>query len=229
MVISAPNTGSTLGLDTGVNKTSTSLSTNILILVNGQAVGAVQSISVDETRPIKFFGEIGTDGHIDSSPSGSTTIKGTCQRIRFDRLRIAEAFGRGFIHARSQVYPFDIWILDRQKRKDSQQITTVIKNVWINSITTSYQTSDWVISDTMGYEAETIYSILPGGKSVASGGERAIKHFGGGDNGIGKMIAGTNGNLPNIEQLTDTGFRGRRGSMDAGGIIDLGADGAELF
>lgn len=223
----APNTGSTLGLNTGANKTSTALSTNILILVNGTAVGAVQSMSVDESRPVRFFGEIGTDGHIDSAPSGSTTVSGSCQRIRFDRLRIAEAFGRGFVHARSQVYPFDIIILDKQKRDTALQISTIIKNVWIKSINTTYQTSDWIISDTMGWEAETIFSILAGngGSSVAVGGERGIQHFGGGPNGTGTMLMGDNGALKNIEQLTDTGSNGRRGSLDAAGLIDLGDSG----
>lgn len=230
----APNTGSTLGLNSGVNKTSTALSTNILILVNGTAVGAVQSMSVNETRPLKFFGEIGTDGHIDSAPSGSTTIAGNCSRIRFDRLRIAEAFGRGFIHARSQVYPFDIVILDKQKKNTESQISTVIKNVWIRTINTTYNASDWIISDSMDWEAETIFSVLNGGSSpiaggvpVAVGGERGIQHMGAGKNGV-LTILGENASLNNIEQLTDTGTNGRRGSLDAAGLIDIG-DSGNLF
>lgn len=222
----APNTGSTLSLNSGVNKTSTALSTNILILVNNTAVGAVQTISVDESRSLRFFSEIGTDGHIDSAPTASTTIKGNCTRIRFDRLRIAEAFGRGFIHARSQVYPFDIVILDKQKRNEDEQISTIIKNVWIGSISTTYSATDWIISDTMSYEAETIFSIRKNAApQVAVGGERGIKHFGGGPNGEGTILMGTNGNLPNIEQLTDTGRNGRRGSVDAAGLIDIGDSG----
>jgi len=222
----APNTGSTLGLNNGVNKTSVALSTNILILVNGTAVGAVQSISVNEQRAIKFISEVGTDGYIDSSPSGSTTIGGSCTRIRFDRLRIAEAFGRGFIHVRSQVYPFDIVILDKQKRDQASQISTVIKNVWIKSINTDYSQNDWIISDRMDWEAETIYSILNNGNSpVAVGGERGIKHWGAGPNGAGTILMGDNGNANNIEQLVDTGSGGRRGSLDAAGLIDIGDSG----
>jgi hypothetical protein len=233
--IAAPNTGSTLGLNSGVNKTSTALSTNILILVNGTAVGAVQSLTVNENRSIKMINEVGTDGNIDSVPSTSTTIGGNCTRIRFDRLRIAEAFGRGFIHVASQVYPFDIVILDKQKRDQSNQISTIIKNVWIESISYTYNVSDWVLSDQMNWKAETIFSILNGGSSpiaggvpVAVGGERGIQHFGAGKNGIGTILMGDNGNANNIEQLVDTGSNGRRGSLDAAGLIDIG-DSGNLF
>lgn len=231
----AANTGTTLTLPSGINKTSAALSTNILITVNGQAVGAVQSIDVVESRSIKMIDEVGTDGHVDSAPNQSTNITGSCIRIRLDGLRIAEAFGRGFVHVGSQVYPFDIVIFDRQKRDQRSQISTVIKNVWIKDIQYTYTKDDWIISDKMSWEAETIFSILSGGSSpiaggnpVAQGGELGIKHFGAGANGIGNSLSGTNGTIVNIEQLADTGSGGRRGSLDAGGLIDIGSD-ANLF
>lgn len=219
-VVGAPNTGSTLGLNNGVNKTSVSLSTNILILVNGVAVGAVKSLSIQESRDIEFIKEIGTDGNIDSAPKSSTRISGSCERVRFDRLRITEAFGRGFIHVQSQAYPFDIVIMDKQKRDQASQISTVIKNVWIKSIDTNYQSDQWIISDKMNWEAETIFSVLNNGnRPVAVGGERGIQHMGTGPNGVG---------LIDIEQKADTGFGGRRGSLDASGLIDIG-DAGNLF
>lgn len=229
----APNTQSTLTLPNGVNKTSTAISTNIIILVNDTPVGAVQSLAINEKRPIKMIDEVGTDGHVDSVPNQSTSITGTCQRIRFDRLRVTEAFGRGFIHAASQVYPFDIVILDKQKRDQGSQISTVIKNVWISGISYTYQTSDWVITDTMEWEAENIFSILnggsspiPGGVPAAVGGELGIKHMGAGPNGIVNITSGDG--IVNIEQLVDTGSSGRRGSLDAAGLIDIGSAG-DLF
>ncbi len=221
----APNTGSTLGLNSGVNKTSTSLSTHIVIMVNNVPVGAVQSLQVSEKRRVTMIDEVGSDGHIDSTPSKSTDISGSCQRIRFDRMRITEAMGRGFLHNASQVYPFDIVILDKQKADVKNQISTVIKNVWITGIDYAYQVSDWVVTDTMTWEAETIFSILNGGQdprkgglaaaSAALGGERSIQH-------ANISVGGIN----NIEQVVDTG--GRRGSLDASGIIDL-ANGNTLF
>lgn len=206
----APNTGSTLSFPGGQNKTSTGISTHMVIMVNNVPVGAIQSISINEKRSIKQIDEVGTDGHVDSVPNQSTNISGSCQRVRFDRLRIAEAFGRGFIHVSSQAYPFDIVILDRQKRDQGSQISTVIKNVWISGIDYTYQVSDWVITETMTWEAEAIFSILNSGSSqpAANGGERQIPFS----------------NIP-IERQTDTGAGGRRGSLDASGLIDLGDDG----
>lgn len=229
----APNTQSTLTLPSGVNKTSTAISTNIIILVNNTPVGAVQTLSINESRNIKMVDEVGADGHVDSVPNQSTNITGSCDRIRFDRLRITEAFGRGFLHAASQVYPFDIVILDKQKRDQGSQISTVIKNVWIKSISYSYSATDWVITDKMDWEAETIFSILnggsspiPGGVPAAVGGERGIKHMGSGPNGILNIISGDG--IVNVEQLADTGSGGRRGSLDAAGLIDIGTSG-DLF
>lgn len=206
----AANTKSTLSFPGGANKTSTSISTHMVIMVNNTPVGAIQSITINEKRNIKQIDEVGTDGHVDSVPNQSTNITGTCQRVRFDRLRIAEAFSRGFIHVSAQAYPFDIVILDRQKRDQGSQISTVIKNVWISGIDYTYQVSDWVITDNMTWEAENIFSVLNAGSAqpVATGGERQIPFS----------------NIP-IERETDTGANGRRGSLDASGLIDLGDDG----
>lgn len=224
----APNTQSTLTTTGGLNKTSTSLSTNIIIMVNNTPVGAVQSMQISERRGLKMVDEIGTDGHIDSAPNQSTNIQGSCQRVRFDRLRIAEAFSRGFVHVASQVYPFDIVILDKQKRDQGSQISTVIKNVWISGIDLTYQVSDWVITETMTWEAETIFSILNNGNGqpVAVGGERGITHMGSGPNGTVNIISGDG--VVNIEQLVDSGGSARRGSLDAAGLIDIG-DSGNLF
>jgi hypothetical protein len=213
-MVQASNTGSTLTLPNGFNKTSTAISTNIIIKVRTNSgyvpVGAIQQMQISEKRNIKMIDEVGTDGHIDSVPNQSTNITGSCQRVRFDRLRVAEAFSRGFIHVASQVYPFDIVIFDVQKLLSTgKQIITTIKNVWITGIDYTYQVSDWVITDNMTWEAETIYSILgspTGSTPVADGGEIGI--------------------LPSVipvEQQTDTGQNGRRGSLDAPGLIDLGS------
>lgn len=217
------NTPSTLSLGSGENKTSTALSTNIIIRVNGRAVGAIQSLNVKEARPVKQIDEVGTDGHIDSCPTGSTNITGSCKRIRFDRLRIAEAFGRGFVHVSSQVYPFDFEIVDKQKRNANSQIVTVVKNVWITDIDTDYSVGDWIITDNMSWQAETIYSFTGGGTlNAASGGEIGM---------VSNKVYGFNGaDSENIEQLVDRGANGRRGSMDTSGIIDIvGIGGSKLY
>src|ERR1700723_3055337 len=172
----APNTSSTLTLPNGTNVTSTAISTNIIIMVNQTPVGAIQSMSIQEQRSIKMIDEVGTDGHIDSVPNQSSNFTGSCSRVRFDKLRIAEAFSRGFVHVQSQVYPFNIVILDIQKLDSGSQVSTVIENVWIKSISYDYQISDWVIMDKMDWEAETMFSVLNNGNStpVAQGGQRGI-------------------------------------------------------
>lgn len=220
----AHNTNSTLSMPDGTNKTSVALSTQIIILVGNTPVGAVQELSVNESRPIAKIREIGSDGFIDSAPHDSTDIKGTCRRVRFDRLRITEAFSRGFLHASAQAYPFDIVILDKQKQDVSTQISTVIKNVWISGLSYSYQAQDWVITDTMNWEAESIFSILNGGSSPIAGGNPAAV---GGELGI--RHATVNMAVANIEQVVDTGSLGRRGSMDNAGLIDIAVNSPGLF
>lgn len=215
----AANTGSTLTLPgAGGNKTSTSLSTNMIIKVGGVPIGAIQSLSINEQRNIAMIDEVGNDGHIDSTPNKSTEISGSCKRIRYDRLRIAEAFSRSFVHAASQVYPFDIEIFDVQKRDPANQIVTVIKNVWIKSISTAYDANDWVISDNMDWVAETIFSFS-GSDSSGDGGVSPAAQ--GGERGLSAISRGLDASVYNIEQAVDRGLGGRRGSMDVSGIIDL--------
>lgn len=223
----APNTGSSLGLNSGVNKTHTAISTHILVMVGNTPVGGIQSLQISEKRRVAMLDELGTDGHVDSVPNKSTDISGSCTRIRFDRTRIAEAFSRGFLHVSSQVYPFDIVILDKQKADVKNQISTVIKNVWITGIDYTYQVNDWVITDSMNWEAETIFSVLNGGQDPRKGGLSAASAAVGGERGIQHATINLP-NLANIEQIVDTGGAGRRGSLDAAGLIDL-ADGNTLF
>lgn len=205
-----PNTGSTLVGPNGKNITSTALSTNILITVGPNAVGAVQRMTINERRAIKMVSEVGTDGMIDSAPHQSTEISGTCERIRFDRMRIAEAMGRSFIHAKSQRYPFNIVIIDHwngnplDATDNSQAIITTIQNVWISEISYAYQASDWIITDTMNWQAETIYSTLGTNGPAATGGVRNIPL---------SILSPTS----DIEQSADTG--GRRGSLDSPSLI----------
>lgn len=199
-----PQTGSTLYQSDGVsNKTSTALSTNIIIKVAGVPVGAIQNINITETRNIKMIQEVGTDGNIDSVPQAATSYSVECTRIRFDKLRIAQAFNRGFIHAQSQRYPFDIYIYDVQSEDASNHIITILKNCWINRIGYNYTSSDWVISETMGLNVETIYSSLTGGEPV----------------GDLKNPRDISGYVNVVEREADVGQR--RGSLDAKGLIDL--------
>lgn len=207
-----PHTGSQL-TDAGRNVTRTGVSTNIIIQVDGNPIGAIQSLNINESRSIKMIDEVGTDGHIDSVPSKSTDISGSCKRVRFDNMRVATAFSRGFVHVAAQRIPFDIVILDIFAADEDDAdgfngsdnvITTVIKNVWIKSIKVGYTSDNFVISEDMDWEAEHIYSYLGQGQPAVPGPEaRQIPII---DNDA-------------FERAADMGQR--RGALDAAGLIKV--------
>ena len=203
MVTTATNTGSTLLRSDGLNKTSVGISTNVIIKVGPNTVGAIQELSVNEARNIRMIDEVGTDGHIDSVPTSSTNITGSCNRIRFERMRVAEAFSRPFLHVHAQRYPFDIVMIDQWNGEGDNAIITTIKNVWIRSIGYSVGATDWIITDRMDWEAEAIYSTLANG-NAATGGERGIPLA------LGSPTS-------DIERDADVG--GRRGALDAPGLL----------
>lgn len=152
----------------GNNATKTHLSTNIIIKVDGKAVGAVKTLSVTESRNIARIAEIGTDGFIDSAPQRSTEVGVRCSRVRFARQRIAEAFGRGFVHAGAQRIPFNIEIHDVFADKDpANAVVTVIENCWISNMSYAYNSDDFLISEDMDLVAERIYSHI-NAKNVVS-------------------------------------------------------------
>ncbi len=200
-----PQTGSLIGTptDATANSTNVSLSTMIIIKVGDNPVGAIQKLDVNEKRSITMVDEVGTDGHIDSAPTKSTDISGGCERIRFMRMKIGEAFSRGFVHVKSQRFPFDIHIIDTMGGEigGGQEIVTILKNVWINSISYAYNKDGWIVSDNMSWEAEDIYTYVGS-----------------------EFTSSANGGLKNMpleydvyEVAADVGKR--RGSMDAPGIL----------
>jgi hypothetical protein len=202
MAILTPQTQSIIENANGSNRTGTALSTHIVIRVGLNPVGAIQNIDIKEDRTVTPIDEVGTDGHIDSAPTKSTNISGTCRRIRYDRLRVAEAFSRGFIHAKSQRVPFDIDIFDKWNGDNENMIVTTIKNVWITGIDYAYAADNFLITDNMSWMAEDISSTIQGG-NAAVGGARGL-------------ILQTDSE--GIEQQTDRGMR--RGALDAPGLIN---------
>lgn len=202
----APNTGSYTTSPEGRNRTGTHVSTNIIIEVSGTPIGAIKSLSITENRNIASISEVGTDGIIDSVPQRSAEITGSCQRTRFDNLRIAQALGRPYVHVAAQRIPFDIRIIDTFAGPDpSQQLITTLKNVWISKISYRYQSDDFVIVEDMDWKAEHIYTVLKGG-------------------GNARNIIGASGGRPvqirysNIFELeADRGDR--RGALDGAGLL----------
>lgn len=191
----------------GNNRTATHLSSNIIIKCDNYVVGAVQSININETRSIRMIDEVGSDGHVDSAPNKSTDIKGSCERVRFDRMRIAEAFARGFVHVGAQRLPFNIEIHDIFADADTTNaVVTVIENVWITGISYQYGVNDWVITERMDFEAESIFSIKNNNNvvtGVANGQDGPIR-------------------LDQFEQEADRGVY--RGALDAAGVLNAFLD-----
>lgn len=204
----SPNTNSTYTFPNGDNRTSTSLSTHMILKVAGTPIGAIQNINVSESRSISMIAELGSDGFIDSTPTSSTKVSGSVSRIRYDRMRLTEAMSRGYLHLAAQRYPFDIEIQDIQKEQPNNQIITIIKNVWFESLSYSLDASNWLITESCNWSAEHIFSFRPNGTSAATGGDGKIKVY------------------PHdaIEEAADLGKR--RGSLDAPGLIDLVLEGS---
>ncbi len=199
-----PQTGTNFYTPDGKNRTGTALSTNIIIKVGNNPVGAIQNIQISESRGIRMIDEVGTDGHIDSAPNSSTNISGSCDRIRFDRLRILEAFGRGFIHLHAQRRPFNIDIIDTWNGDGSSSIITTVRNVWIKDMSYTYAQNDFIISERMSFEAEAIYSVIAGtNNNVANNNDRSQLSL----------------DIDPIERQADIG--NRRGSLDAPGLFNV--------
>jgi len=195
-----PYTGSSLPL----NQTRVALSTQIIILADGRPVGAVQELSINERRDVKMIDEVGTDGHIDSAPTRSSDVSGSCRRVRFDKLRIAEAFRRGFIHVHSQRIPFEIQIIDKWQGDKSNAVITTIRNVWITGINHTISAENFIITETMEWQAETIFSNFANNAgNVAIGGAR------------GPDFALTD---DQYERSADIGVT--RGALDGAGLIN---------
>lgn len=189
------------------SRTATHLSTNIYLAVNGIQIGAVQTLQVNEDRSLRMIDEVGTDGHIDSAPNKSVDITGSCQRVRFDGQRIAEAFMRGFVHVHAQRIPFDIEIHDDfQGADDDSVIITTIRNVWIQRISYNYQAGDFVIVEDMNWQGEGIDSQRQSGTPVVSS-----------VNNRGIPMAGAS-TLNPYETEADVGKY--RGALDAPGLLD---------
>lgn len=206
-----PNTGSQIER-TGAGtqgQTTTGLSTQIIIKVNGVAVGALQSLSVAQTRGLERVREIGVDGVIEIVPNRATEYVITANRIVFDALRLPEAFSRGFRFIAAQRIPFDIEIYDMgsmdpnvsANEKSQGIVVMTYKNCWFTEYTTPYNADNYIITETSTIWAETAFVTFPA--------EEYPEH------------------LRSFEYQTDknagvekeVNFGHRRGALDASGII----------
>lgn len=191
-----PATGSTL-----TSNISTGLSTQIVIKVGNDTVGAVQQLQVTQNRPLYRAVEIGLDGTLEIVPQQRTEVTLNVTRIVFDKLRMAEAFARGFVNIKAQRLPFDILVIDRTSGQGENAITHTYRNCWFQNYVTPYNADNYIITETAVLWAEDASSRLGASANVAQGGARDMKP-----------------QIETRERATDIG--NFRGTMDAPGIAD---------
>lgn len=193
-----PRTGSTLD-----STTRTSLSTQIIIMVNNEPVGAIQSFRVGQARGIKDITEVGTDGIIELVPNSANRVSLTINRIYFDGISLPEAFSRGFRNLQSQRIPFDIIVIDQTTGTGDNAIIETYHNCWFESLNTTFNSSDYVIIQDASVKCEFV-STIRGGEAVSlsqgAGGSRQVPV-----------------QLDSVELAADSG--NTRGSLDYPGLI----------
>jgi len=191
-----PLTGSTLN-----SSISTGLSTQILIKVESETVGAIQSIDINHTRGLERVKEVGTDGVIEIVPNKATEYSISVTRIVFDRLRLPEAFARGFMNIKSQLLPFDIQVIDRTNGDGDAAIVHTLSRCWFNDYKPSYKADSFILQETASLWCEDISTTLGTSQnSAVQGGARGVNY-----------------QINDRERQTDTGAGGTSTSGGSGG------------
>lgn len=194
-----PRTGSILD-----STTRTALSTQVIVLVNNEPVGAIQNFQMSQSRGNKAFGEVGTDGNVEIVPNTRTTYNLQVRRIVFDGLSLPESMSRGFRNIHAQRIPFDIVVIDQFTGTGDDAIITTYHNCWFKSLNKTYSADDYVITEDANLDVEFVSEQRAGeavSRSQGTGGARQIP-------GI---------QVDEAELLADSGAR--RGALDFPGLI----------
>jgi len=140
---------------------------------NLATVGAIQSLSVTETNTLKRIGETRNPRTFEIIPQGQDMITLNLRRIVFDGLRLTHALGCGFSHIRSQRWPFDIIIFDREHDGvvfNANQ--TWYRRCWFSSYSVDYRSEQYLITENATLECEYVQELYP----VSSGdNERGLR------------------------------------------------------
>ncbi len=202
-----PNTGTIFDSATVEGaKTRTALSTQVVITVNGEPVGAVQSFQEQQRKQLAKVREVGTDGTIEIVPQSATDFSLTVRRMVFDGLSLTESMARGFRNIQSQRIPFDIVVIDRFTGTGNDAVVTTYHNCWFNSLSKTYQSDNYTITEDANLDVEYV-SVRRSGEAVA---------LSQGVNGA-REIAGRQ--VDAAELAADSGADGRRGVLDFPGLI----------
>lgn len=121
--------------------------TQILIKIGDRVIGAVQSITFEESRMFQGF-------DFEYGPSPVTSIKGELQRVRFDRNRLIEIFNKSDLASPTvgQTKPLTVAITS------SNGSSTELLGVWITQgLGYALGTDDWIVIDgPVKFEAKRI-------------------------------------------------------------------------
>jgi hypothetical protein len=194
-----PNSGSTLD-----GTTRTALSTQVIIMVNNEPVGAIQSFQETQNRTNKRVAEVGTDGVIEIVPQSFATVTLAVNRIVFDGLSLPEAFSRGFQNIHAQRISFDIVVIDQYTGTGDDAVITTYHGCWFSNLSKTFSVQDYTIAQSGNIDVEYVSTVRAGeavADSQGAGGGRQIS-------GIQRDIA---------EGQADSGVR--RGALDFPGLI----------
>jgi len=109
-------------------------STKIIVKVGDNVVGAIQSFKSIECLSKHY----------------ACSVKIYANRVRFDKLKVSEAFGKGFIHPNAQRLPFQITV------ENNGESNMEVQNAWVNDIGYAYDVGDYIIADNIEFEAEFV-------------------------------------------------------------------------
>ena len=116
------------------------MSAIILIKANNEVIGAAQEYRFD-----------------------NATGKGEIFRIRLDRARTSDVFGpHNYIHSRNQRRPLTIVFMENDDTDIAKfadidgaglRIVETVEDVWISDTDYTYQTTEWLIGNWVGFDA----------------------------------------------------------------------------
>jgi hypothetical protein len=106
--------------------------TNILVLVNEKPIGAIETLTLKESR-------------------GNHRLE--ISRMRMAKERLAETFEKANFHVAAQKYPVHIVVMEDKVE------TLRATNVWLSGIATAYTTDEWILSEGVEAECEFITGI----------------------------------------------------------------------
>ena len=125
-------------------------------------VGAIQSLTVNETSGLKRIGETRNPRTVEIIPQGQDVITLNVRRVVFDGLRLTHALGCGFSHIRSQRWPFDIIVFDREH--DGAMFNanqTWYRRCWFSSYSVDYRADNYLITENATLECEYVQELYP--------------------------------------------------------------------